>query len=77
MISLVEVASGELAFVRFRFLTFMGAMAEKSKNDEERPERGTTAMQRMNEALKAAMKMPPRKHKDEPKRGGKASGSKK
>ena len=24
-------------------------------------------MQRMNEALKAAMKMPPRKHKDEPK----------
>lgn len=30
-------------------------------------------MQRMNEALKAALKTPPRKHKDEPKRAKAAS----
>jgi hypothetical protein len=30
--------------------------------------RDDDAIERMNEALKAALKMPPRKHKDEPKR---------
>jgi hypothetical protein len=36
----------------------------RSKNEVSDKE----AVERMNEALKAALKMPPRKHKDEPKR---------
>lgn len=36
----------------------------KDMKDTERQ----TALERMDKALKAALKMPPRKHKDEPKR---------
>ena len=39
-------------------------MKPRDKDDKQNPD----PMKRMDEALKAAMKMPPRKHKDEPKR---------
>jgi len=38
-------------------------VSKKSKKDQE-----LNSLERMDEALKAALKMPPRKHKDEPKR---------
>jgi hypothetical protein len=40
---------------------------EKPRTREEPSE--AEAMERMNEALKRALETPPRKHKDEPRRG--------
>ena len=39
-----------------------------SRHREPEKTEPADAMKRMNEALKAALKTPPRKHKDEPKR---------
>jgi hypothetical protein len=53
-------------------------MTDNSKDKQTSPDVSEAeALERMNEALKRALNTPPRKHKDEPKRGGRGKREKK